>query len=54
MVPPERVQPVQGGLSSFATALSSQHWARALGISRREDIRQLKKKKRYAQAFHSV
>ena len=32
-------QRAQRGRSSFTTALSSRHWARALGISGREDIR---------------
>jgi hypothetical protein len=36
------------------TELSSQHWAKAHGISRKEDIPQLKKKKGCGRALRSA
>ena len=53
MRPLAQRQPAQGARQSFATALSSRHWAKALRVSERENILKLLKKKRYALAFRS-
>jgi hypothetical protein len=53
MRPLAQRQPAQGARQSFATALSSRHWARAPRVSERENILKLLKKRRYALAFRS-
>ena len=45
MRPLAQRQPAQGARQSFATALSSRHWARALRVSESENILKLLKKR---------